>query len=85
MDALTTFEILSLAGAIIGVYTKLTQEIGKLKGRVVALAIVLLLHSTVLLLHSIVLLLHSIVLLLHSIVLLLPAIVLLLPAIVPFT
>jgi len=37
MDALTTFEILSLAGAIIGVYTKLTQEIGKLKGRVVAL------------------------------------------------
>jgi len=37
MDALTTFEVLSLAGAIIGVYTKLTQEIGKLKGRVVAL------------------------------------------------
>ena len=37
MDALTTFEILSLAGAIIGVYTKLTGEIGKLKGRVVAL------------------------------------------------
>ncbi len=37
MDALTTFEILSLAGAIIGVYTKLTQEIGKLKGRVIAL------------------------------------------------
>ena len=37
MDALTTFEILSFAGAIIGVYTKLTQEIGKLKGRVVAL------------------------------------------------
>jgi len=37
MDALTTFEILSLAGAIIGVYTKLTGELGKLKGRVVAL------------------------------------------------
>ena len=37
MDALTTFEILSLAGAIIGVYTKLTGEIGKLKGRVMAL------------------------------------------------
>jgi len=37
MDALTTFEVLSLAGAIIGVYVKLTQEIGKLKGRVVAL------------------------------------------------
>ena len=37
MDALTTFEILTLAGAIIGVYTKLTGEIGKLKGRVVAL------------------------------------------------
>ena len=34
---MTTFEILSLAGAIIGVYTKLTQESGKLKGRVVAL------------------------------------------------
>jgi len=37
MDALTTFEILILAGAIIGVYTKLTGELGKLKGRVVAL------------------------------------------------
>ena len=37
MDTLTTFEVLSLAGAIIGVYSKLTQEIGKLKGRVVAL------------------------------------------------
>ena len=37
MDALTTFEILSLAGAIIGVYTKLTGELGKIKGRVVAL------------------------------------------------
>jgi hypothetical protein len=35
---LTTFEILSLAGAIIGVYTKLTgKRLGKLKGRVVAL------------------------------------------------
>lgn len=34
---MTTFEVLSLAGAIIGVYVKLTQEIGKLKGRVVAL------------------------------------------------
>ncbi len=37
MDSLTAFEVLSLAGAIIGVYVKLTQEIGKLKGRVVAL------------------------------------------------
>ena len=37
MASLTAFEVLSLAGAIIGVYTKLTQEIGKLKGRVVAL------------------------------------------------
>jgi len=34
MDSLTAFEVLSLAGAIIGVYVKLTQEIGKLKGRV---------------------------------------------------
>jgi len=37
MASLTAFEVLSLAGAIIGVYVKLTQEIGKLKGRVVAL------------------------------------------------
>ena len=37
MDSLTAFEVLSLTGAIIGVYVKLTQEIGKLKGRVVAL------------------------------------------------
>ncbi len=37
MDALTTFEVMTLAGSIIGVYVKLTQEIGKLKGRVVAL------------------------------------------------
>ena len=28
---------MTLAGSIIGVYVKLTQEIGKLKGRVVAL------------------------------------------------
>ncbi len=37
MDPLTTFEVMTLAGSIIGVYVKLTQEIGKLKGRVVAL------------------------------------------------
>ncbi len=37
MDSLTTFEILTLAASILGVYVKLTQEVGKLKSRVVAL------------------------------------------------
>jgi len=37
MDTLTTFELVTLAGSIIGVYVKLTQELGKLKGRVIAL------------------------------------------------
>lgn len=37
MDTLTTFELLTLGAAIIGVYVKLTQEVGKLKSRVIAL------------------------------------------------
>ena len=37
MDNLTTFELITLAASIIGVYIKLTQEVGKLKSRVVAL------------------------------------------------
>ena len=37
MDTLTTFELLTLGASIIGVYVKLTQEVGKLKSRVVAL------------------------------------------------
>ena len=37
MDSLTTFEILTLAASILGVYVKLTQEVGKLKSRVIAL------------------------------------------------
>jgi len=35
MDNLTTFELITLAASIIGVYVKLTQEVGKLKSRVV--------------------------------------------------
>lgn len=37
MDNLSTFELLTLAASIIGVYVKLTQELGKLKARVIAL------------------------------------------------
>ena len=37
MDNLSTFELLTLGASIIGVYVKLTQEVGKLKSRVVAL------------------------------------------------
>jgi hypothetical protein len=37
MDTLTTFELLTLGASIIGVYVKLTQEVGKLKARVIAL------------------------------------------------
>lgn len=37
MDTLTTFELLTLGASIIGVYVKLTQEMGKLKSRVIAL------------------------------------------------
>jgi len=37
MDNLSTFELITLASAIIGVYVKLTGEVGKLKSRVVAL------------------------------------------------
>ena len=37
MDNLSTFELLTLAVSIVGVYVKLTQEVGKLKSRVIAL------------------------------------------------
>ena len=34
MDTLTLFEIVTLAGAVIGVYVKLSNELGRLKSRV---------------------------------------------------
>lgn len=37
MDDFSTFELLMLGGSILGVYIKLTQEVGKLKSRVIAL------------------------------------------------
>lgn len=37
MDTLTLFEIMSLAVAVVGVYVKLTQELGKLKARIISL------------------------------------------------
>lgn len=37
MDTLTLFEMLTLAGGLIGVYVKLSQEVGKLKGRIAML------------------------------------------------
>jgi hypothetical protein len=37
MDTLTLFEILTLAAGLIGVYVKLTQELHKLKSRVISL------------------------------------------------
>ncbi len=36
-STITLFEILTLAGALIGVYFKLQTEIGKLKGRIAML------------------------------------------------
>jgi hypothetical protein len=36
-EYLTLFEILTLAGCLIGVYQKLTSEVGKLKGRIAML------------------------------------------------
>jgi hypothetical protein len=36
-EYLTLFEILTLAAGLIGVYTKLTSEVGKLKGRIAML------------------------------------------------
>lgn len=33
-NTLTLFEVLTLAGGLIGVYVKLSQEVGKLKGRI---------------------------------------------------
>lgn len=37
MDSITLFEILTLAGALIGVYVKLSTEVGKLKSRIIML------------------------------------------------
>jgi len=37
MDTLTLFEMLTLAAGLIGVYVKLTQELHKLKSRVISL------------------------------------------------
>jgi len=37
MDTMTLFEILTLAAALVGVYVKLTQEVGKLKARIISL------------------------------------------------
>jgi len=37
MDTLTLFEILTLAAGLIGVYVKLTQELHKLKSRIISL------------------------------------------------
>jgi len=34
---MTLFEILTLAAALVGVYMKLTQEVGKLKARIISL------------------------------------------------
>ena len=34
---MTLFEILTLAAALVGVYVKLTQEVGKLKARIISL------------------------------------------------
>jgi hypothetical protein len=36
-DTITIFEILTLAGALIGVYFKMLTEVGKLKGRIAML------------------------------------------------
>ena len=36
-EYLTIFEVLTLAAGLIGVYTKLTNEVGKLKGRIAML------------------------------------------------
>ena len=37
MDTMTLFEIMTLAAALVGVYVKLTQELAKLKSRVISL------------------------------------------------
>lgn len=37
MDTMTLFEMLTLAAALVGVYVKLTQEVGKLKSRIISL------------------------------------------------
>jgi hypothetical protein len=37
MDTLDAFEMISIAAGLVGVYVKLTQELHKLKSRVIAL------------------------------------------------
>jgi len=37
MEAISIFEIVTLVGGIVGVYLKLTQEVGRLKGRIAML------------------------------------------------
>ena len=37
MDTLDAFEIISIAAGLVGVYVKLTQEVHKLKSRIIAL------------------------------------------------
>ena len=37
MDTMTLFEIMTLAAALVGVYVKLTQELAKLKSRIISL------------------------------------------------
>ena len=37
MDTLDAFEILSIAAGLVGVYVKLTQEVHKLKSRIIVL------------------------------------------------
>lgn len=36
-DKITLFEVLTLAGGLIGVYVKLSNEVGKLKSRIIML------------------------------------------------
>jgi hypothetical protein len=37
MEAISIFEVVTLVGGIVGVYLKLTQEVGRLKGRIAML------------------------------------------------
>ena len=37
MDTMTLFEIMTLAAGLVGVYVKLTQEVHKLKSRIISL------------------------------------------------
>ena len=37
MEAISIFKVVTLVGGIVGVYLKLTQEVGRLKGRIAML------------------------------------------------